>query len=378
MGEEKKKEKKKKIRKRKKKKDDDNEKKKLENETKPYDPVAKARILADNGSFKKIKDVQVQLFNPPTASLPSSEAKLFRDVTDSTLSKSCKKLYKILNLDPWNDSKRYNDDDVCGILIDHPETCEIKFKFEAFSGSIYPLSMLCALQASKDTLELAYEAFKPAIKESDLWVGNCFHYLAVHAAPAEAVEYLISKNPKGVKATNFYGRTPLHMGALFKCPEASMRLICKQYPKAAQIKDKEGCTPLHLACESGASAAVIKMLLEVFPLAVFAKSQYDMTPIHFACSRHRDPAVIQTLLVDGNLETCRISDTLGRLPLHVALMGFAPYEVIELLVASAPDSVVAKTHKGELPLDIARRKGTCPMVMELLELVVDKLALTNN
>jgi len=64
---------------------------------------------------------------------------------------------------------------------------------------------------------------------------------------------------------------------------------------------------------------------------------------------------------------------LGHTPLHMALMGLAPYEVIELLVASAPETCVAKTQKGELPLEIAQRKRAPSEVVELLEKMIERL-----
>jgi len=357
-------------------------KKSVEVESKPpavsggNDPLSKAERLFRKGVFKPKENVKVTLYDAPEAPHPSEDARRFQDVPDDDgdLSKACKKLFKMLNLDPWNEASRYDDDDTCDVLIDYPEPCGIKFEFEGFSGRIYPLSMLCALQASKDAAELAYEAFKPAIKETDLWVGTPFHYAAAYKAPAETVAFLLSKDSAGAESTNYYGRTPLHMGALFKSPEDSMKLLAEKFPKAAQIKDKEGYTPLHLACENGGSAGVIKLLLATYSKACFAKSQYDMTPIHFACSQNADPAVIKALLVDGDPETCRMTDMLGHTPLHMALMGLAPYEVIELLVASAPDCVVAKTKKGELPLEIALRKRAPTEVMELLAKTIDKLA----
>jgi ankyrin repeat protein len=114
-------------------------------------------------------------------------------------------------------------------------------------------------------------------------------------------------------------------------------------------------------------------LLLTFPDAVHATSQYDMTPLHFACSQNCDPEVIKVLLIEGDPTVCRLTDMLGHTPLHMALMGLAPYEAIELLVASAPETVVAKTQKGELPLEIAQRKRAPAEVIELLEKMVERL-----
>lgn len=118
--------------------------------------------------------VVVELFEAGEAATPTEGAKLFSDVTDDALKKWCKKLYKLLNLDPWNEASRYDDDDTCDVLIEHPETYQIKFEFEGFSGRIYPLSMLCALQASKDAVELAYDAFPPCDQKVRLVGRNAY------------------------------------------------------------------------------------------------------------------------------------------------------------------------------------------------------------
>ena len=124
---------------------------------------------------------------------------------------------------------------------------------------------------------------------------------------------------------------------------------------------------------NGAEAAAVSALVTTFPDAVHATSQYDMTPLHFACSQNADAEVVKVLLVEGDTAVCRLTDMLGHTPLHMALMGLAPYPVIELLVASAPETVVAKTQKGELPLMIAQRKKAPAEVQELLEKMIEKL-----
>merc|ERR1712154_207451 len=179
-----------------------------------------------------------------------------------------------------------------------------------------------------------------------------------YGSPPEIINFLIQKDPKGIEAVNFYGRTALHMGALFKAPKESMELLCDKYPLAARIKDKEGYSPLHLACENGAEAGVVKLLVDAYPLAVYATSQYEMSPIHYASSQNADVHVIRALLdgVEDCASLCKLTDVLGHLPLHMALMGLAPYEVVELLVASCPETVWMKTNNGELPLEIAQRK----------------------
>jgi len=254
-------------------------------------------------AMEKTSDKILLVASPPIASWPRQrkESCLWKSPSANEQRPEKGLHDKLINLDPWNDAVRYDDDDTRDFLIEHPETCRVKYEFEGFSGRIYPISMLCALAASKDAVEIAYDAFPVGIKESDLWVGTPLHYATAYKSSPEVVEFLILsyksspevveflilKNPTGVESTNCYCRTPLHMGALFKAP------------KAAQIKDKEGYTPLHLACENAAESSVVQQLVSTFTDAVYATSQYDMTPLHFACSQNTDLQVAKVLLVIG-------------------------------------------------------------------------------
>jgi len=169
------------------------------------------------------------------------------------------------------------------------------------------------------------------------------------------------------------------MGALFKAPLGSMELLCKKYPMAARIKDKEGYTPLHLACENGAEAGVVKLLVKAYKYCVYATSQYEMTPLHFASSQNADVGVIRAILEGVNDNSvCTMTDMLGHTPLHMALMGLAPFDVIELLVKTCPETVWTKTSKGELPLEIAQRKRAPGDVLKTLELIMERLLVAND
>merc|ERR1712157_700996 len=125
--------------------------------------------------------------------------------TNQALQKKCKKIYKLLNHDPWNLIHRYDDDDMIDFVLDNPEPCSIKFEFDGFSGCIYPFSMCIALKASRDTMESLYDAFPNAIKETDWWIGTPYHYAGAYGAPPDVVQFLILKHPNGAGAVNYYG-----------------------------------------------------------------------------------------------------------------------------------------------------------------------------
>jgi len=315
-----------------------------------------------------------ELFEAAKPEEPTETALKYGDVDNAALQKKCKKIYKLLNFDPWNYSHRFDDDDLYDYVMENPEPCKIKFEFDGFSGCIYPLSMCFALKAGEDTVEAVYDAFPAAIKETDWWIGTPYHYAAAYKAPAESVGFLLRKNPKGVEAVNYYGRTSLHIGALYGAPHRSMELMCNKYPLATRIKDKDGYIPLHLACENGAESEVIRLLVNAYPLSVFASAQYNMTPLHFAVGQNANASVVKTLLeAAGENSVCKAVDLLGNTPLHCALMGLAPFDVIEMLVAFCPETVWTKSSKGELPLEIAQRKRAPADVLSTLESVMERI-----
>lgn len=321
----------------------------------------------------------MELFDYDTPPFPTEGATKYGDVTKEALKKQCKKVYKYLNFDPWNEAIRYKrvDEDLLDYVLEYPDPCKIKFEFEGFSGCIYPLSMCYALHASEDTIEAVYDSYQPAIKETDYWIGTPYHYAAAYGSPVEIVKFLIQKDPKGVEVVNYFGRTALHMGAMWQAPKASMEVLCDKYPKAAQIKDRDGYTPLHIACEHGAEWEIIELLINAYPPATHAPAQFEMLPIHYATSQNQSMRVIQCILdsCEDPSAMCLVTDMLGHTPLHMALMGLAPVHVIQCLVDACPESVWQKTNKGELPLEIGQRKRAPADVLQLLEKKMEEILL---
>jgi len=339
-------------------------------------PKAQKKEKKSSSSSKnpKVEIRMPELFEAGKPDEPLEDAMKYGDVTNTFLQKKCKKIYKLLNFDPWNNARRYDDDDLCDWVLDNPEPCKIKFEFDGFSGCIYPLSMCYALKASRDTVEAVYDSFPGAVKETDWWIGTPYHYASTYAAHPDTVQFLLQKHPKGLEVVNYYGRTALHMGALFKAPLRSMEMMCNKYPLATRIKDKDGYVPLHYACENGAASDIVRLLVQAYPLSVYASAQYGMTPLHFAVGQNANVSVVKSLLeAAGETSICMAVDLLGNTPLHCALMGLAPYDVIELLVAFCPETVWTKTQKGELPLEIAQRKRAPADVLQTLEKVMERI-----
>ena len=158
-----------------------------------------------------------------------------------------------------------------------------------------------------------------------------------------------------------------------------MEILCRKYPMACQIKDKDGYLPIHLACENGASSNVVRLLTTTYQPSVYATCKYGMTPLHFAASHDPRKSVVQAILDAANEPTiCKATDSLGHTPLHMALMALAEFEVVECLVTFCPETVWMKTNKGELPLEIAKRKRAPKEYTELLEHEMERILLEQN
>ena len=297
--------------------------------------------------------------------LPRRTGVLFGEIDDPEFKRFCQRLHRKLNHDPWDEFKRYDDDDVRDYMEQHPETCDVKYDFDSFSGHIYPLSMLCSLGASARAIRSAYHANPAALHECDLWIGTPLHYACSYRAPAEVADFLVQRQPEALEMTNHFSRTPLHMACLFRAPVATVSLLLKRCPQVAEAADKDGYTPLHLACENGASPETVELLVSANPNLAEAKTRYDSTPLHFACAKNASKAVVQILL-NCNSDVVTHMDLMGQTPMHMAAGGGASAAVIELLVQADPEGLDALTDKGETPLRIAKRKKAPESVLKLL------------
>ncbi|KAL3923235.1 MAG: hypothetical protein SGILL_001769, partial [Bacillariaceae sp.] len=219
----------------------------------------------------------------------------FHDIQDPQLKRLASKLLKKLNHDPWDEFKKYSDPDVREFLERHPETASIMYDFTHFSGYIFPLSMLCTLGASPQTIEQAYKAYKPAIDECDVWIGTPLHYACSYKAKSNVVSVLISKQPAMLQRTNQFGRTPLHTACLFKGSTKMVSVLLQKFPRAAVIPEKDGYTPLHLACENGAHSEIVKMLASSNPETCLAQTTKGSSPLDLAHLHNANQTVIDIL-----------------------------------------------------------------------------------
>jgi hypothetical protein len=76
-------------------------------------------------------------------------------------------LFRLLSGDPMVPLTSLENDSIRQLIQEHPDTCREKYPFEWYSDVDYNflLSWLCLRQATRDVIELAYNAHPPAIHE---------------------------------------------------------------------------------------------------------------------------------------------------------------------------------------------------------------------
>ena len=297
----------------------------------------------------------------------TTESVAFSDITDAKLRRNALKLFKRLHHDPWDINNKYNDFEVFEFLEEHPETAAVSYDFEHFSGQIFPLSVLCTLGASLETVRLVYGAFPKAIDQCDPWIGTPLHYAMQHKAKAAVVSFLIRQHPFMLQERNQFGRLPLHTASLFKATSKTVSLLLEEYPQGADQVEKDGYTPLHLACENGSSAEVVKLLVDGKPERCLALTHTDAsTPLHLACANKANVAVVAELLTVG-ADALDCYDAQGYAPLHVAVKHQASAHVMKYIIEAKPECIDMKTGRGYTVLSLAKKSNAPAEVLKMLE-----------
>ena len=123
---------------------------------------------------------------------------------------------------------------------------------------------------------------------------------------------LLIKNGASVDAVTNLGRNVIHMAAEGNQPSMMVYLISKEH-QSSQSVDENGSTPLHLACYSGAEEAVNFLLNLV--ANINAQDKQKITPLHLAVIGGKEKIVLKLLQKNANKN---ITKSKGELPIDLA------------------------------------------------------------
>ena len=121
-----------------------------------------------------------------------------------------------------------------------------------------------------------------------------------------------------------------------------MRYVCTNHPEFLRERVKSSCRPPAIS--------------------------FNKTPLHVACI-FQAPKDVISLMLNANHDAIREADESGKLPLHRAASSSricASFEVIELLIKAYPMSIFNKDSTNLMPIELARRAGASPEILEIL------------
>jgi len=281
--------------------------------------------------------------------------------------KPMRDLFTILDIEPWSENTGYTDEEVMNAIESDPEACKKKYRFEFFGVVIYPFSMMCAIGASVDAIQMCYDTFPDALEEKDPWVGSPLHYACGYEGPPKVVEWLLEKDAGMVATINRLRRSPFHIACQFSPRAKILNVLLKTAPMGLEVTDKYGNTPLHLACENGAPMEVLEMMTENFSMACVATTQSGSTPLHMALENRMSLSKVK-VLVKANDTVLEMKDMEGRCPLHIAVENECDAKVIKFLAKSNSNSMSIRTEwQCESPLEMAERLEVDDEILEVLK-----------
>jgi len=134
--------------------------------------------------------------------------------------------------------------------------------------------------------------------------------------------------------TDGYGRLPIHKCILQKPTLKVVKAICKAYTDGVYMREKNDMTPLSLSIETRVSEDIIEYLIREFP------------------------------------ECSDISDSLGRVPLCLAIIYDISLKCIGMLIQASPQSVHSEDIEGNSALWYAEQ-GNHPERKRLMEMLLE-------
>jgi len=338
----------------------------------------KSHKRTSSGNSSKLSALQFESDSHTIGSKDASTASEKQSPESNSDQKPSQQLFALLDLDPSQkkERKQYSDAQVLALLEGWPDLARDKYEFKAFQGEnrhqhdvaalVYPLSMLCALGASKEAIIRCYMAHPSALSEVDNALGCPLHYACAYHAKEGLVRFLCKKEPSITTLVDVeHKRTPLHVATMHDAPIEVISVLILKGLTALTMPDNNGNTPLHLACQEDADFQVIQALAQAQPAVCVAQSSSGATPLHLALFHELPHTMIQTL-VQANVKALEVADSKGRLPLHVAVGAETTPKTMQFLVDQYPGACQVENNHGRTPYATAKKHGKGKEILSVL------------
>ena len=295
--------------------------------------------------------------------------------------------FNVIDLNP-NRRETINDDTFLELITANPALCARKYQFPSnFDGDwLFPLHVICALQASLDAVKACYKAYPDALLHHSVSVGGPIHYACFFGASLDVVKYLNKKDPNSLLQANIAeGKTPLHL-VCSSCDTAVnvrldvVRFLTEKSPPALEMTDINGYTPLNLICtllhENAPDQEILSIvedLTEVCPKAGIIKAKDNTWPLWNALNCVNDihvmfTAIVKDLIVSNIESTILMYQTeeeeeyndCGSSILHRAIFMESPMSIIKDLLRANPKACLQADTKGRIPLFYLLMEKTNP------------------
>ena len=146
--------------------------------------------------------------------------------------------------------------------------------------------------------------------------------------------------------------------------------VLARLPAGVRSCGIEGRLPIHVACRQNAPLFWIQWLADQdLPTLRIQDRPHGSLPIHDACSHGAAPLNVMQFLVNrGGVDTLRVRDSGGNMPLHLlSASGNPAFESIKYLITSCGLAVQARTSSGDFPIFLACASSSLSVIFALLE-----------
>ena len=273
--------------------------------------------------------------------------------------------FMVLSMD---EVKRFGSVDKAAIraaLEKSPGLCRETFPVRRESGGsrdLIPLSIVCCLDPSLDTVKAIYHLYPEAIRVEDSEKGTkVIDYACTFGASMEVINFLIEHNPSSLWTPRNDGTLTLHLAVFFKAQFEIIQHLIEACPQAVERYDEDKWSVLHHAANGQATLEVMKRLYELNSKDILTLDTKKRTPLHQACWKKGNLPVVK-FLFEAAPEALHMEDSDRDTPLFRAARN-QTLEVIQLLLPTNPP----RDEVGATLLHYAAKDNTADVVRFLLE-----------